>query len=223
MAAEDLISLAEAKTWLKISGTADDTKIATLITRASQWCEQITRRTLKSRAVTNLRMTGPRSTKLYVPLWPIDTAQAVTIKLDEVSQTVWRTESDGDVDGKDVVCASDDPWDERFGKLNHFYRAAGWQSGYWWAWPGRVRGAQYGQNRLLLSYTGGYATVPEDLRQACLYIVQQLWRHQEKQETGVTAITFPAGGTITMPERQAVPVEAREILSLYARPVMAAV
>lgn len=222
MAAEDLVTISDAKTFLKLTGSVDDGKVAALITRASAWAEQIALRKLRVRAYTNLRLTGPKSEKLYLPGWPIDATATVTVKVDEATQTVWRTESDGDVDSKDVVVASDDPWDERWGTRNHLYRSLGWGSAlgrFWNADPAR---APIGRYRVLLSYTGGFATVPEDLQQGVFYLLQKLWRDQEKQQTGLTIINLPTGGSVSLPET-GIPQEAMEILGFYARPVLGAV
>lgn len=226
MAAADLVSLPDAKAFVNVTGTASDGKLAMLITRASMWMERIVNRRLKVRTYTNLRITGPDGPRLYPPAWPIDTASGVTIKVDEIAQTVWRTEADGDVDAKDVVVASDDPWDDRFGKANHFYRWQGWASAlgfYWRATTGKVPSAsQSGQNRVLLTYRGGYATMPDDLQQACLYLVQKLWRDQDRQQTGMTVISIPQGGAVTIPE-PAIPREVLLLLEPYRRFVGAGV
>lgn len=222
MAAQDLVTLAEAKSFLKKSGTTDDATVATLITRASDWLEMLTGRKFKAQVFSNLRLTGPASLKLYPPAWPIDPTANVTIKVDEVAQTIWRSETDGDVDSKDVVVASDDPWDARFGLQNHFYRSAGWQSALSWGWPSRSQSGTFGRNRVLLSYTGGYATVPEDLKQACLYLIQKLWRDLDQQRTGLSVIQVPGGGSVTIPD-PTIPKEVTMLIAPYQRPVFAGV
>jgi hypothetical protein len=215
MAAQDLVTLAEAKAFLGKTGTADDPMVMALITRASDWIEQMTDRKLAQRTYTNLRFTGPRSAKLYVPAWPIAAGSAVTVALDGTAQTVWRTEADGDPALKDVVVASDDPWDTRWGAQNHFYRAAGWDSALSWGWEG-ARDPNVGQHNVLLTYTGGYATIPEDLKLAACYLIQKLFRDQQKQVTGMTAISVAAGGTITVPE-PFMPREVRDLVAPYVR------
>jgi hypothetical protein len=223
MAAQDLVALAEAKAFLKKTGTADDAVVASLITRASDWLESLTGRKLKAQAFTDLRLTG-QGRKLYPPAWPIDATATVTIKLDEIAQTVWRSEADGDVDQKDVVVASDDPWDERFGLRNHFYRWQGWESalGLSWRQSRSPADRQIGQNRVLLSYTGGYATVPEDLKQACLYLIQKLWRDLDQQRTGLSVIQVPGGGSVTIPD-PTIPKEVSLLIGPYQRPVFVGV
>lgn len=222
MAAQDLVSLAEAEEFLR-TGAEESVALQAAITRASDWIEQLTRRKLAERTYTNLRLTGPVSTKLYPPAWPINVSQTVTISLDEVAQTVWRSESDGDVDSKDVVVASDDPWDERFGLRNHFYRWQGWASAlglYWRERSNAPSSTQFGQYRVLLSYTGGYNPVPEDLKLACLYLLQKVYaRDQAKQLAGVASLTFPSGSTgFVQLTDSAIPREVWALIAPYRRP-----
>lgn len=217
--AADLVAIDDAVAFLK-AGDSDAPSIAGFLTAASAWCESYCGRPLRRRTVTNLRLTGPDGAQLFPPLFPIDPASAVTIKLDEATQTVWRTEADGDVDAKDVVCASSDPFDERVG-LDHFYRRYGWTSALGWAWMS-ARNVSLGRNRVLLSYTGGYSPVPDDLQLACLYVLQKVWRDTDKQAGGVTLVTLPVGGSIQLAPDE-VPKEAVRLLARYLRPIMAAV
>lgn len=217
MAAQDLVTLAEAKEFCNQKGTTDDPLLVRHITRASDWIEQMADRKFVQRAFSNLRLSGPSGTKLYVPAWPIAIGSTITITLDAVAQTVWRTEADGDPAAKDVVVGSDDPWDTRWGAQNHFYRSAGWASAASWAWPPRD-GDSVGQYTLLLTYTGGYATIPEDLKLAACYLVQKLYRDQQKQATGMTAIALQAGGAIQVPE-PFMPREVRDLVAPYVRSI----
>jgi hypothetical protein len=223
MPAADLVRVEDAKAFLKQTGVSDDGDLAGIITRASMWAEQLVGRPLRVRVYTNLRLTGPIGAKLYVPSWPINVTETLTIKLDEVTQTVWKTEANGDVDSFDVVVGSDDPWDVRWGTRNHLYRSLGWSSAlgrYWFTEPSWSN--YRGQYRILLSYTGGYDPVPDDLQQAVLYLVQKLQRDTKHQATGATVITTATGGSIAIPD-PAVPREARELLAPYRRMVLGAV
>lgn len=200
MAAPDLVSIDEARAFLK-SGASDDGVLARLVTAASSWAETLTKRPLRYQAVTNLRFTGPRGTKIFPVLFPIDPAKAVTLKLDDVTQTIWRVEADGLQTNFDVALASNNPAESRVG-LNHIYRRSGWL-------PDTI-------NAVLLGYTGGYGPVPEDLKQAVLYLVQKLWRDQEKQMSDLTAISSPAGGSVALIEKD-VPGQALRLLEPYMR------
>lgn len=213
MAAQDLISAAEAKAWLKQTGAQNDALIATLITRASDRLETLTQRKLKARTVSSARLTGPDDLKLYVPVWPIDVTATITITVDGVAQTVWRVEADGDPAAFDVVVASDDPFDNRFGQANHFRRWQGWASALGWGWDG---GDEPAPGNVVLSFTGGYATVPEDLKQACCYLVQKYFRDVDKQQTGMTVISVPQGGAVTIPD-PSMPREVMDLIAPYCR------
>lgn len=215
MAVEDLVIQAEAQTFVK-AATGDLAKIDTLVTRASQILEALTGRRLKKRVFTDFRFPGPHSRRWDPPAWPIDVASAITIKVDETSQTVWRTEVDGDPALKDVVVGSEAGGaDERLGLNSHFWRWAGWESALAWGWEGTgsFRGRVKQPYNVLITYSGGFTTVPEDLKQACLYLVQRLWRDLDKQASGVTSINV-GGGSVTIPET-GIPKETRELLAPY--------
>jgi len=219
MATQDLVTLAEAKAWVNITGTTEDAKLMSHITRASDWIEQMADRKLAERAFSSLRFTGPPSTKLYVPAWPIKTGATITITVDAVAQVLWKTEADGLPDDADVVVASDDPWDTRWGAQNHFYRRWTWESALGFAWQS-PRDPNFGQHNVLLSYTGGYNPIPEDLKLAACYLVQKLFRDQQKQAVGFTSIALPAGGAISVPE-PFMPREVRDLIAPYQRPIFA--
>lgn len=218
MAAEDpadLVSTQEMADFLKLGDPASFSWLQTLVTRASLVCEGLTNRKLKARAVTSLRLKARPSYRLLVDLFPIDTASTVTITVDGTAQTIWRTESDGDPATKDIIVASDDPLDTRSGYANHFYRPAGWAVGMRYrdwtpAAPPLLSLAQH-PYVLLASWTGGYATVPEDLKQACCYIGQRIHRDWDKQETDITTMSLPTGGSAVFVDPSASPWPRRAL------------
>ncbi len=229
MATADLVTVDEALAFLAKASANDVPVLAALVTLASSWVERITDRPLAKRAFTSLRLTGTDAPQLYVPAWPIDPDSTVTVTLDGTTLTVWRKEADGTIDNFDVIVGSDDPWDERFGMRNHLYRELGWAtSGTWteagpWlgmgASPFRDMPAAIRPYRVLLSYTGGYATasIPQDLKLACLYLIQKLWQDQEGQQTGLQSLSTPTGGTIVLPPDPSIPAEVKILLRPYAR------
>lgn len=181
--ANALVTLEAAKTFLRLTTDKDDTVLETLINRASDLCETWCCRPLKQKTLTNVRMVGPTTCRLPLLAVPVNTGSAVTVKVDGVSQTVWRTEADGDPGGFDVILASYHP--EGVRGPDHLYRASGWAGG---AQPYNV----------LVTYTGGFVTVPDDLQQACLYIVQRLFRDVQKQLTDVVTVSTAAGGVTVL-------------------------
>src|SRR6185436_6142665 len=84
---------------------------------------------------------------------PIKTADPVSLSVDGIALTVWKAEADGDPAFKDVIVGGDVP-----GVATFFYRAGGW------------RGAT--PFPILATFTGGLATIPGDLQQACLLVAQ---------------------------------------------------
>lgn len=222
----DLVTPEEAQAFLDKEQPNDVVKVGALITYASAWLERMTDRPLASRAFTNLRLTGGEDERLYVPAWPISASATVTLTVNGTAQTVWRAESDGDLDDFDVWVGSDDPFDERTGLRNHLYRESGWLVPSDWTEVGfsgsasglfRERPVPSQPMRLLLSYTGGYTTIPQDLKLACLYLVQKLWKDQAKQQTGLQSLTTPTGGTLVLPPDPSMPPEVKILAKPYAR------
>lgn len=197
-----LVELATARTYLKVTGTSDDAMIEALINRASELCESWCNRNLKERAFSQVRLPGPRwpALRLYPRAVPIKAVATIAVVLDGVAQTVWRAEADGDPAAFDVILGALDP--EGLNAPDHFYRAGGWQAASSWS-PYNV----------LLSYTGGFATIPDQLQQACLYIVQKLFRDQQKQLAEVVAINTPVGGMTLLDS--AIPRVAQILLQPY--------
>lgn len=180
IAANALVSLADAKTYLNISGTADDAKIEKVIDRASDLIEQHCQRPLKEATYTNLRLRGPDSPILRPRARPINIASAITIKVDGTTQTVWKQETDGDPADFDVIVGSGSP-ELPAGQRDHFYRAAGWKA------------SSSQPYNVLKTFTGGLATIPDDLQEAAFLVVQKLWRDQQKQLAEVSTVAMPSG------------------------------
>lgn len=202
LAANALISLARAKAFVNVMGASQDPALEGAINAASTAIESYCGRPLKARTFTAERVPGPWSQRLF-PFgritWPIDLTEAITITVDGQAQTVWRGEADGDPELFDVMARPD-----------HFWRREGW-------YP--TRG--YADN-VVLTYTGGYDPVPEDLQDACGYVVQRMWGlDQQQQLTGLATLTPPnaVGGSVTFQARAYVfPGPALDILNLYRMP-----
>jgi len=204
MALDDraLVDLPAAQSYLNVTGASDDPMIEAAINRASELCESWCNRSLKQRTLTALRMRGPRwpATRLFPRAVPIKASSAITVTVDGDAQTVWRTEADGDPADFDVILGALDP--EGLNAPDHLYRAEGW-------------GATTSDNpyNVLLTYTGGFATIPDQLQQACLYVVQKLFRDQQKQLADVVAINTPVGGMTLLDS--AIPRIAQVLLQPY--------
>jgi gp6-like head-tail connector protein len=212
LAANALVTLEEAKAWLDITGATEDSRLETEINRASEAIEGYCGRPLKAKDYTSIRLPVVESEKLYLKATPIDVSKTITVTLDGASQTIWKSETDGDPANFDVIVGSDDPV-STVGRKNHLWRSAGWSPGYCSGWWG---GHPY---RIVLTYTGGLNPVPEDLKGACLYIVQKLWRDRSRGIADVQTVTLPSG-SITILDI-AVPRWAQNALDRYKRLVMA--
>lgn len=222
MAIGDLLTVEEAMRWLGVDG-AQAGDVATIVTMASAWLDTLCRRKLAARDYTDLRFTAS-GTKLYPDAWPISVSAPITITLDEIAQTVWRSEADGDLDRYDVVVASDDPWDEAQGVRNHFYRRYGWQSvlGMGWVRYRKPSDGPVGRYRVRISCRAGYEPVPEMLKTACKHLVTILWRDWRRRGAGAMQLSTPTRGSITV--RDELPEIVRDTVALYrARPPIEAI
>lgn len=186
-----LVDLATAKGFLLVPGGEHDTALEAAINAATGACEAYCNRLLKERAVTE-RVEGPQSTRLYLNAVPLKATAAVTAAVDDVVQTVWRIEADGLQGNFDVIARPD-----------HLYRRRCW-------WTGSTD-----PYNVLLTYTGGYAAavMPAAIKEACLYVVQKLFRDSQRQLAEVAQVNTPMGG-ITILDN-AMPRMARLLLDPY--------
>jgi hypothetical protein len=169
--ANALVSLAEAAAALGLLTPTDDAITEPLVNQASQLAESTyTKRVLKKRTYTNLRLVGPMSQRLYAPTWPIDTAATITISVDGAVQSVWKSEADGDPAGFNVLAFPE-----------YFSRYLGWRTG------GVIA------ENVVATFDAGYATVPDDLKEAVLELVQKLYGPMVNRTQDVGSIA--AGGT----------------------------
>lgn len=181
LAANALVSLEEVKSWLGIKDPADDLKLADEINRATIAIEAYCNRPLKQATYTSQRLCGPDSQVLYLKAVPVNADTPVTVSVNESTQTIWLKESDGDPAGFDVILASTDPTDI-IGTRDHLFRSRGWAP----------TSSKHPYN-ILLTYTGGFATAPDDLKEACIHIVHKLWRDRQRQIPDVQTVTLPSG------------------------------
>ena len=194
--ANALLTLADAKTYLVIVGAESDAVIEDIINRTSDYCEWWTGRPLKARAFTALRLAAPCGTTLRPPAAPIDVTQAVTLEDNGTALTIWKSEADGDPTLKDVIVGADAP-----GTPSHFVRPTGWKPTAGNPFP------------VKLSYTGGFAVIPGDLKEAAYLVFENVWRAQQKKLTDVVALGGPAG-TVSF-RGELIPMKAKQILDSY--------
>jgi hypothetical protein len=195
-----LLTLPEAKAYLR-TGDSEDQAVLAAIDRASEYADTHVGRQLVKRTYTNLRLAGECSCKLYLPGAPIVTGTLGAIYVNEVVQTTWKQESDGDPGNFTVVVAADDP---RRGP-NHLWRADGWA-------PTSARNRY---NVRLASVELGYEPLPEDLKEAAYLLVQKFYRDQVRQLTDVQTVQTPDGQQTVFDVF--IPRRARDILDTYAK------
>lgn len=179
LAANALVELQVAKQHLSVTGESEDGLIEAMINRASKLCEAHTGRRLKQVTFTNLRLTGRAWPRIPLRASPVKVTDPVTVSVDGTAQTVWKVEADGDPAGFDVRLGAYDPEGGR--GPDHLYRSSGW--------------AGTGPDNVLLTYTGGFAIVPDDVQLACLYVVQKLFRDAKRQLAEVVNVSGPFGST----------------------------
>lgn len=185
-----LVDLATAKGFLIVTGSSDDAAIEAAINAATLACEHYCNRLFKERTVTE-RVEGVCATRLYLSAVPLKVSATVTVSVDDVAQTVWKQESDGLQSAFDVIARAD-----------HLYRRSGWHP-------------LSGPYNVLLSYTGGFAApaIPASVKEACLYVVQKLYRDSKRQLAEVSQVNTPMGGVTILDN--AMPRMARDLLGPY--------
>lgn len=156
-----LVSLAEAKTFLKISASSEDSVIEDFINRASIWANDYTGRRLKSRSNSDV-YDGDGSDLLLLRDYPL------------VSITDLRID-DGSYSGAPPQTTSDDY------TLNLPSGLIKLKNGVLF-----VKGFQ----NVAITYTAGYTTAPETVKEAVLLYVGHLYRRQyADQKFGVQSET----------------------------------
>jgi hypothetical protein len=200
-----LVTLQEAQAFLG-SGQDANARLQDAINQASDIIEAWCHRPLRARTFTGERVEGPTRPMLYpkYPLGgPIDRSKPITITVDGVTQTVWRSNADGEPSGFDVAAME-----------HHFFRPWGWRS----CWSGYTAVNLY---NVVLSFTGGYDPVPDNLKLACFYVLQRIFaQDQQRGMTEVSSLTHPGGSLGFAPRDFVMPGSAVDILRDYEMPAV---
>jgi len=198
-----LVSLDEAHSFLSC-GADQHARLQDRINEASDLVESWCNRPLKARVFTAERVEGPWGPKLFprFPLCsPIHRTAPVTITVDGTAQTVWKLEADGDRSDFDVLVHE-----------NHFFRRQGWRYCSYSADPYNV----------VLTYTGGFDPIPDELKLACFYVLQRIFgADQQKGLTEVGSLSSPGGNIAFTPRGFVMPGPAVDILQRYWIPAVA--
>src|SRR6266545_3630143 len=105
--ANALVALATAKSFLIVTGSEHDALIEETINAASAAVEDYCKRPFKKRAVVAERAEGFWGQKLYLRVTPLDATAAVTVTVNEVVETVWRSEADGQQSSFQIIARPD--------------------------------------------------------------------------------------------------------------------
>lgn len=200
----DLVTLDEAKAFLNVHPTAaseDEKAIEDVIRRASRICHtRLGRQDLTYRAYEAVRMSGPLACRLWLN-GPIDVDVPITLTLDGSTLTVWQREADGDPADFDATVRSSSPGHEWC--PDQLHRNTGWQ------------GSGVRDEPIVISYTGGFREIPDDIREACLLICQKLYRDQSRALADVATINAPSGSMSLYDAF--IPRRASEALGMHRR------
>ncbi len=192
-----LCTLADLRTYLKIASadTGQDGHLENLISRATAFIQTLTRRTIVSTQHTIYR-SGDGTNTLMLPDYPVT---AVSLIEDSLSGDAEFSFTDSDLN-------------EEFGFDDDGELIL--MGGYIFRSPSSSIPAR----NYKLTYTAGFPTAPEDLRQVCVELAAAKYYLGEKQRQGVATKTF-GGETVTYRTDDLSPAQA-VILRRYTRPVI---
>ena len=152
-----LVSLAEAKTFLKISASSEDSVIEDFINRASIWANDYTGRRLKSRSNSDV-YDGDGSDILLLRDYPVNAVTLLQIVDEPVPLIIYE---DFSLNAENGIIKTKN---------------------------GRM--ITKGFQNVTITYTAGYSTPPETIKEAVLLYVGHLYRRQyADQKFGVQSET----------------------------------
>ena len=158
MAAQDIITAAEAKVYLGVSGSDLDTPIGTFISDVSLWIEEYLGRKVKGSQTVTTEVGSGDGTEFYIPKYPPVTAVSTLKYRDDPTQ-----------DWVDLVSDTDyiliDPVNGDFVEI------------YNGAFP-------EGRSNIQITYTAGYSTVPAPIKQVCYEMVAIRFRESHVSGLG---------------------------------------
>ena len=196
--ANALATLDEVKAYLNHTGDAQDPQLEAAINKASAYLEGRLG-PLKERTQTWTLPAREHGCRLYAPIRPIKVSELITITIDGVLQSVWRTATDDPKEGKDVEVCSSVPGSPLC--PDQFHRIAGWTSSGQQAEP------------ISLTFTGGFANaaaLPGQFLEAFQLIVAKFFKDEIHQNPDTISYAT-AAGTFTRIDSD-IPRRAQQIL-----------
>lgn len=155
-----LISIAEYKVWAGISGTAQDALLTVLVDAVSaevrRWCDRNLTNGFESASRTE-RYSGMGEQTIQLTEWPVASITSVTVYTADGTAEVLDS-STYRVNGDSGVLSRIDPKRARFpvtafGSVDATFSTQPW--------------FEEGFDNVQVVYTGGYSTIPADLKMAC--------------------------------------------------------
>jgi uncharacterized phiE125 gp8 family phage protein len=168
-----VVATSTAKTWMRISHSDEDSLIASLITRATNYVENETRRQLINATYTFSFDMFPHGDVIYSPVSPLGSVTSITyLDADGASQTLASS-----VYGVDIIR---DP--------GRIYLKSGQE------WPSTLDQDQAVTITAVAGYGASSSDVPEPLIQAVLMLAAHFYEHREAVDPkGTTFAPVPMG------------------------------
>lgn len=170
MAAGDLTTLADVKAFLNIATgtTVDDALLTRLITACSERIAQYIQRNIGTGTITETR-NGSGTNQMYLGHWPVTAITSVTVNGATVPAAV-----------NGSAGYSCQVWDGTSIPIKEPILQV---TGGFGVWQGQYGNGGYGcfpmgVNNVTIVYTAGFATVPEDIAQACIELVVQTYNQR---------------------------------------------
>jgi uncharacterized phiE125 gp8 family phage protein len=188
MAAGDLTTLANAKSWLTIPDTNNDVLLVRLISAASAFLINWLNRDIMQATYTAEKYNGNGKTAMHLRNWPIQSVSSLL-----VNGVVVQASPDGLSNGY--------VFDEKFiyllgANVNSF--------------PPGTFGK--GIMNISVTYVAGYATVPLDIEQACIELVSL--KFKERGRIGIQSQQVPGQASMTYSPRD-LGKDTKEMLQNY--------
>ena len=196
MAAYDIISATEFKTYFGVSGTDKDTVIGTFISDHSLWIEGYLKRKVKGSQTVTAELGNGNGTEIFYPKYGPITAVSV------LQSRASPTDSFADIvtDSSNILI---DPLGEDYVEVYGTYFPAG-------------------RSNIKITYTAGYSTMPAEIKQVCYEMVTIRFRESNDPAFGANRLgmesqsSSESGGTSSKTYADMMPKWER-ILNRYKR------
>lgn len=150
-----IITLSELKTFLGISGTSEDAQLTPMVAMVNKYLVNYVDRDIEETTYEDELYDGPGTVALTLRNYPIIEVSSVMCNNIEVEEVSYEDRMDNGTDGYWIK-------DPELGIL--------WRSGLW----------PRGRGIILISYTAGYETIPDDVKYAAYVAASYLRRIQKK-------------------------------------------